>query len=402
MKKEKNALIVASVASMINQFIIPSIKLLIDMGYNVDVATNFVKGSPCSGETIKELIHTLDELSVDCYHIDFDRKVKDVRADFKAFKQLDNVVRGTAEPINMRHHHIDTGNSYGFIHSHSPIGGVVGRIIGKRHGIKNIYTAHGFHFYDGAPKKNWFLFYPIEKELSRITDVLITINKEDYKRASEHFHAKETIYIPGVGLDIEKFKNVSVDREKKRAELGLKNDDLMLLSVGELNENKNHRVVIEAIGMMDENERGLLHYFIAGMNTGQRDELEKLAEEKSVNLYLLGFRTDIPELLKSADVFLLPSIREGLNVGLMEAMASGLPCIVSDIRGNRDLISEEGGSAVDAKNPLEWKIGINRLGNADLIKMGKHNSRVIERFGFKYVNNRLEKVYQKMMLKRTL
>ena len=343
-KNIKSALIVTSVASMVDQFIMPSIELLISMGYDVDVATNFVKGSTCSDEKIKELITRLDGMNVDCYHIDFDRKVLDVRADIKSFKQLDAVVCGLAEPINKtRHHHIKPqgDNTYSFIHSHSPIGGVVGRIEGKKRRIKNIYTAHGFHFYDGAPLKNWLIFYPIEKHLSRFTDVLITINKEDYVRAKKKLKAKKTVYIPGIGIDVEKFRDIQVDRDKKRAELGVGVDDVMLLSVGELNVNKNHRVVVEALGLMDDQQRSHLHYFIAGKDAGQRDALVKLAEEKKVNLHLLGFRTDIPELLKCADIFLLPSIREGLNVGLMEAMASGLPCIASDIRGNRDLIKAE-------------------------------------------------------------
>lgn len=339
---KKNALIVTSVASMVGQFIIPSIKLLIAMGYDVDVATNFIKGSTCSDGNIRELIEQLNKMGVDCYQIDFDRKVMDIRADLKAFKQVNEVVKGSAEPVNtMRHHHITKEYRYTFIHSHSPIGGVVGRIIGKRHKIKNIYTAHGFHFYDGAPRKNWLIFYPIEKRLSRITDVLITINKEDYKRATEKFKAKKTVYIPGIGIDVEKFQNVMIKRENKRAELGLKSEDRMLLSVGELNGNKNHRVVVEALGLIEKSERRHLHYFIAGKDTGKRDKLVKLAKELDVSLHLLGFRTDIPELLKAADFFLLPSIREGLNVGLMEAMASGLPCIASDIRGNRDVLSDE-------------------------------------------------------------
>lgn len=339
----KNALIVTSVASMVDQFILPSIKLLVEMGYNVDVATNFVNGSTCSDEKIAELIRTLDEMGVDCYHIDFDRKVMDVRADIKSFKQLDAVVCGLAEPICTRHHHIQAegDNAYDLIHSHSPIGGVVGRIIARKYKIRSIYTAHGFHFYDGAPVKNWIIFYPIERGLSWITDILITINKEDFKRASEEFHAQKTVYVPGVGIDVEKYKTLKIDRDARRAELGLKDGDLILLSIGELNENKNHRVVVEALGLMDKAERVRLHYFIAGKDAGQGDALMKLAEEESVNLHLLGFRTDIPELLKTADVFILPSIREGLNVGLMEAIASGLPVIASDIRGNRDLISSE-------------------------------------------------------------
>jgi len=394
---ERNALIVTSVASMVDQFIMPSIELLIEMGYSVDVATNFVKGSTCSDEKIQELIHRLDEMSVDCYHIDFDRKVLDVRADIKSFKQLDAVVCGLAEPINeIRHHHIKPkgDNTYCFIHSHSPIGGVVGRIEGKRHGIKNIYTAHGFHFYTGAPLKNWLIFYPIEKGLSRITDVLITINTEDYERAKRKFKAHRTVYIPGIGVDIEKFQNVEVDRDKKRADLGFDESDVMLLSVGELNVNKNHRVVVEALGLMDAEQRSQLHYFIAGKDAGQGDALVKLAEEKGVDLHLLGFRTDISELLMTADVFLLPSIREGLNVGLMEAMASDLPCIVSDIRGNRDLIKDKSGILVSAINALEWANALSdMIFNPSFVSSLSNYDEILKFISIQNLNNSFADVY---------
>lgn len=339
-KSEKNALIVTSVASMIDQFTIPSIKLLIDMGYNVDVATNFVKGSTCPDEKIKELIRELTDLKVDCYHIDFDRKAIDVRADVKAFKQVDAVVRGTAEPINTRHHHINPaeGVKYSFIHSHSPIGGVVGRIIGKKYGVKNIYTAHGFHFYDGAPRKNWLIFYPIEKELSRITDVLITINQEDYKLASEHFHSKKTVYIPGVGVDTQKFNSGLIDVDEKRAELGVSSDTIMLLSVGELIDRKNHEVVIHALPRLNSQ----INYYIAGIGE-KESELKALTENLGVEkqVHFLGFRKDISELCQAADIFVFPSHQEGVSLALMEAIACKTPVVCSRIRGNTDLVTDE-------------------------------------------------------------
>lgn len=351
----KSALIVTSVASMVDQFIMPSIELLIELGYEVDVAANFIKGSTCSDEKIEELIQRLDYRDVDCYQIDFDRKIQNIRSELRAFKQINAVINGLAEPVNKnRHHHMGIHRMYSLIHSHSPIGGVVGRIEARKHRIRSIYTAHGFHFYTGAPLQNWILFYPIEWGLSFITDTLITINKEDYGRARKHLHAKDTVYIPGIGIDVERFRNVEIDREAKRQELGLRDGDVMLLSVGELNENKNHKVVVEALGEIGESKRSSLHYFIAGKDAGQHDALVKLAQERSVKLHLLDFRTDIPELLKVADVFLLPSLREGLNVGLMEAMASGLPCLVSDIRGNRDLITSQ-------ENYFKDKTGVKKV-----------------------------------------
>lgn len=360
----KKVLIVASVASMIDQFNKPNIKLLESLGYDVDVATNFKDPGTITLDRCKELMHWLADHNVDCYQIDFDRNVADVKADKAAFDEMDRVFKGLSTPISTvtqfedgsvrteageRHH---TEDRYAFMHCHSPIGGVVGRIIAHKNHVKSIYTAHGFHFYDGAPLKNWLFFYPVEKELSRITDVLITINKEDYKRAKDKFYAKKTVYVPGVGVDVKKFQNVSasIDREKKREELGVKNSDILLLSVGELNENKNHSVVIKALGELEKSgklEGNHIVYMIAGTGD-KREELEALAKEESVNLRLLGFRRDVSELLTAADLYILPSIREGLNVSLMEAMASGTPCLAGKIRGNADLIDAgKGGELFD-------------------------------------------------------
>lgn len=339
-KTQKTVLMVASVASMIDQFNIPNIKLLISMGYDVDVATNFIHGSTCTDEKIKELRILLDELKVDCYQIDFNRKATDIRADIRAMRQLDHVLRGVEKSVNViRYHHISNATPYTFVHLHSPIGGVIGRISAKKYGIPVVYTAHGFHFYDGAPKKNWLIYYPIEKELSRITDVLITINKEDYKRAKTCFRAKKTVYIPGVGVDTEKFKSGVINPEEKRREMGIGKDTLLMLSVGELTARKNFEIVIKALKKINNKS---LQYFIAGK--GEREwELKTLVHDLGLEkqVHFLGFRTDISELCQAADIFIFPSHQEGMPVALMEAIACETPVVCSKIRGNTDLVSGE-------------------------------------------------------------
>ena len=191
-----NVLVLASVASMIDQFNIPNIKLLIEMGFHVDVACNFLNGSTCSDEKISQLKTKLNDMGVGIYQIDFARNAFNVKRNLKAFHQVLGLVKI---------------NRYRFIHCHSPIGGLCGRLAGHITHTKVIYTAHGFHFYKGAPLLNWLVYYPIEKFLSRYTDVLITINKEDFARAKT-FHAKKVEYIPGVGIDIDKIQAVTVNR----------------------------------------------------------------------------------------------------------------------------------------------------------------------------------------------
>lgn len=314
----------ASVASMIDQFNIPNIKLLIDMGYKVDVACNFIEGSTCSDAKIEELKNKLAEMGVDYYHIDFARSVRHIWQNLKAYHQVLRLMKA---------------NRYKFIHCHSPIGGVCGRLAGHKTHTKVIYTAHGFHFYKGAPLLNWIIYYPIEKYLSNYTDVLITINKEDYAIAKNKMHAKRTEYIPGVGIDIEKINSVKVDRNKKRAELGIPKDAIVLLSVGELSKRKNHEVVIRALSLIKYDN---VVYVVCGRGP-LGEYLKQLAKQLNVEdrVFFIGFRTDVIEICKSSDMFVFPSLQEGLPVALMEAMACGIPVACAKIRGNVDLVNSE-------------------------------------------------------------
>lgn len=378
----KKVLIVASVASMIDQFNKDNIKLLKSLGYAVDVATNFDCPGTITKERSEELVQLLDAWEVDCYQVDFDRNVFDVKSDLRAYSQLNQIFNSDKDPMNSRHH--DKGQ-YTFVHCHSPIGGALGRLAAKKNGVKTIYTAHGFHFYDGAPIKNWMIFYPIEKWLSKYTDILITINKEDYKRAEKKFHAKKTVYVPGVGVDTEKFSPNNSSRNRIRKELGLKDTDTMLLSVGELNVNKNHSLVIKAISGMN------ITYVIVGKGE-KKEELEALAKESGVDLRLMGFRTDVADFYNAADAYILPSIREGLNVSLMEAMASGLPVACGRIRGNIDLI--------EVDSCLFDPLNITEIRNAivstleDVENLSRQNSEKIRAFDSDTVEKLTSHIYK--------
>lgn len=345
-KKKPKALIVASVASMIDQFNMQNIELLLENGYDVDVACNCKEGNTISDERISELIDELKKNNVTTYHVPIPRKVTDIKNIIYSIKFIKKLY---------------TENGYTLMHCHSPIGSVVARVAAiseRKKGMKVIYTAHGFHFYKGAPKKNWLIFYPIERICSSFTDVLITINKEDYAFAKKHMKANQVEYVPGVGIDTKKFIIPNFNVAEKKAELGLKDKDIMILSVGELNQNKNHEVVVRAISKLKNPN---VHYFIAGK--GDKEQyLDELAKELDVNLRLLGYRTDIIELLNTADIFAFPSFREGLSVALMEAMAAGLPCVVSRIRGNVDLIEEKvNGFWCDAEDIDAFAISLNQL-----------------------------------------
>lgn len=361
---------VATVPSMIGQFNMNNIRILMDLGYEVDVAADFTDRSVWTDEKVASFQTELESLGVEYYQLDFSRNAVDLGRHIKSYKEVLNLLKD---------------RNYSFIHTHTPIASAIVRLAAKKMKIKVIYTAHGFHFYDGAPFKNWLIFYPIEKWLSKYTDILITINNEDYKRAEKKFHAKKTVYVPGVGVDTEKFSPNNSSRNRIRKELGLKDTDTMLLSVGELNVNKNHSSVIKAISGMN------ITYVIVGKGE-KKEELEFLAKESGVDLRLMGFRTDVADFYNAADAYILPSIREGLNVSLMEAMASGLPVTCGRIRGNTDLI--------EVDNCLFEPLNITEIRNAVVStleyaeNLGKQNFEKIRAFDSDTVEKLTTEIYK--------
>ncbi len=315
----KKMLMVATVPSMIGQFNMNNISILLNLGYEVHVACNWNDRSVWTQEKVDNLKNKLNDLKVKFYQIDFSRSIFDLKNHFESYKQI-------LELTNK--------NKYNFIHCHTPTASVITRLVCKKSRIKCIYTAHGFHFYKGAPSINWMIFYPIEKYLSKYTDILITINKEDYNRAKNNFKMKAIEYIPGVGVDIQKFQLDDFDRDSYRKQLGLNKNDFMILSVGELNKNKNHEIIVRAVAKLKNTN---IHYFIAGEGN-LKYYLKKLAVELNVDkqVHLLGYRSDIVELNNCADIFAFPSIREGLGLAAIEAMAAGKPIITSNTRGIND------------------------------------------------------------------
>jgi len=321
---KNSVLIVSSVASMIEQFNMPNIRLLIEMGFEVHVGCNFESGNTISDEKISQLKFELSDLGVEFYQIDFSRNVYQILKNFKAYKQLKKIVA--------RH-------NYNFIHCHSPIGGVCSRLVGAQLNLKVIYTAHGFHFYEGASIFNWVVYYPIEKILSKYTDVIITINKEDFEFSKNNFGLNKTEFIYGIGVDINKFNRKSNFKESLKSNLGFNKNDILILSVGELNKNKNHEIIIKAFS----NFKGKnVHYIICGKGK-LKSYLFNLSNEIGISnqVHFLGYRDDVSEIYKISDIFAFPSFREGLSVSLMEAIASGMPVVCSNIRGNTDLVEDQ-------------------------------------------------------------
>lgn len=308
----KKILLVATVQSHIAQFHKPLIAQLHAFGYEVHVAArNNLQEK--NGLTLTEP----DQI----FSVPFERSPFSLR-NLSAYTQLKKIIRS---------------GGYDVVHCNTPVGGILSRLVCaplRKKGLKVVYTAHGFHFYRGAPVKNWLLYYPLELIFSYVTDCLITINTEDFAFAQKRLRAKKTVYIPGVGVDTDRFAFEAGVLD--RSALGIPEDAFLLVSVGELNSNKNHRVVMKAMAGL---KNPMIHYAIAG--NGPLDTyLKQLAAQLGLinRVHFLGYRRDIPQLYKTAQACVLPSIREGLGLAGIEAMAAGLPVIAADNRGTRDFV----------------------------------------------------------------
>ena len=377
---------IAGTASMIAQFNLNNIKILEELGYQVDVAANFEFGSSFSKEQADQFKEKLLSENKDLYNISFTRNPKDIKNMYKSYKQMKALLEKGA---------------YSLIHCHMPICSVITRLACKNaktsNDFKTIYTAHGFHFYKGAPIQNIIIYKTMEKWLAHYTDAIITINQEDYA-AAKKFKLKQkgkVYYVPGIGIDTKKYLSIKVNKKEKRKEFGISEDDFVILSAGELNNNKNHQIVLHALSMYRNKK---LVYLICGegiLKTELKNLSKKLKIENQVKL--LGYRRDILEIMKISNVFVHPSKREGLPVALMEAMTCGLPTIVSKVRGNVDLVKDNiNGFVCNVDKIEDYVEALNLMyENKELLKkMGENNLEIIQAFDLHIVQKEMEKIYE--------
>ena len=368
-KQNKKVLFTATVVKThINVFHLPYLKWFKEQGYEVHVAAkNDFVNEPC-------IIPNCDKF----YDINFAR-FPFSKANIKAYKQLKKII---------------TENNYDIIHCHTPVAGVLARLAARNcKKTTVIYTAHGFHFFKGAPLLNWLIYYPVERFCARFTDKLITINKEDNKRAQKFSlrNNGKVYYVPGVGINIEKIRNTKVDVCQKKKELCIPENIPVLLSVGELIKRKNHETVLKALSKLKNHDfiylicgRGILVEYLQNLT-------KQLGLETKVKF--LEFRKDVAEICKIADLFIFPSYQEGLPVALMEAMAANLPAIASNVRGNRDLLSKQNLFAPDDVNALV-KLIEKQLDDIENGGSNKVEYKNLEQYSLKNVLKQMAEIYK--------
>lgn len=437
----KKALLVTRVSGFIPQHEMNNVKILQEMGYEIHYATNLnvvVYGKDNS---------RLEGTGIITHQIDFQKSPfsRNVRI---AYRQLVQLMRE---------------ESFDLVHCHMPLSAVVTRLAAQKvrkqteKRIPVLYTAHGLHFYTGAPLQNW-IYYPIERYLAKYTDRLILINQEDYQRG-QHFPIRGRVeYVPGVGIPLEgyrpvqlrwgeengqirqKTENTGTESEKttglgeseseteggrmeapidgesgkmlsvpERAAIekmigrSLSPETRVLVTIGELSRRKNHRLLVD---MMEE-LKDLDLILLIGGDGAEYARLQKQVLETGLEdrVFLPGYVQDVKQILSEADCYVFPSYQEGLPVGIMEAMAAGLPVVAADIRGVTDLIEHgQGGYLVHGFDPADFAVKIRRMftekygksavpRNKRRFQMGQWNQERIKQFSREVVDQRMREIY---------
>lgn len=382
----KRVLFVTTISGFLPQFEKNDVKLLKQMGCQIHYASNFTNPIYAFDKT------ELEKNGVALHQIDIEKSPAKINKNIKAIKQLIKII---------------DENDIDIVHCHNPMGGVAARIAARAGKIKPkvIYTAHGFHFYKGAPIMNWLLFYAAERFLARYTDIIVTINREDYIRAKKFRLKKngEVYLIHSVGVDKEKFAPRPELRETKRAELGIPADAFHIVTAAELNENKNQKLVIEAVAALKNKSKihadkaYNIYYTICGKGPNE-DKLRELIKAYGLenNVSLLGYRTDMDEILQTADVFAFPSIREGLGVAAIEALMCNVPLIAADNRGTREYASDGNNGIVcryDAVDEFEEAIELLYGNTAYRKRMADRCRESVKKFTIEEVEKTMTKVY---------
>lgn len=369
----KKVLYVTTVSRTINAFLIPHINMLLDNGYEVHCACSIDK--PVDKE--------LQRRGVKIFEVPFSRNPLGI-GNIKAFIKLEELQRI---------------NDYDIVHVHTPIAAIYGRLLKLNFpSLRIIYTAHGYHFLKGGSKLGWILYYPIEKIMAKFTDVTININKEDYEITKEKLKPKKCYLLNGVGLDLDKYKKLSSKEiQEKRKEFGLKDKDFVVLMIAEINKNKNHIQLINAMDILKDKYPNIRVLCIGDGTLKESLEKQIILKNLQNNIFMLGYRLDVNKLINISDIGILLSRREGLPRNIMEFMACGRKVIATDIRGCRDLICDETiGTLVNVDDYESTAKAIEKyyILNDKSFEVSKE----IRKYDIETINSELLKIYEDVQL----
>lgn len=380
MKSKKKALIVVSLAGFIRSFLNNDIKILQDKGYEIYCATNI--DHPGS----EGMLEYFKNNNIIFFNVPFSSNSPISKQTIQSYNVLKKILKN---------------ENFDLVHCHTPIVGVLTRILCRnirKIGTKVIYTTHGFYFHDGSSKKTWTVFYTIEKLMSKYCDAIITINNEDFKNATT-MHCKNVYKINGVGVDLKRFNEVSINRDEYRRKLGIKPDDIVVLSVGELSKRKNQKVVVEAIAKLNDPNIVFLHCGNVMNSKGTKDHILQIAKQNNVRIKLMGLRNDIPYICRCADIGTISSTREGLGLAGIEMLASGLPVVASNTHGIKDYMQDGiNGYLVNPYSSADFAVAIEKIINMknreEIKKICKES---VQNFSKEISYNQLKSIYDEVL-----
>lgn len=314
----KKALIVSNSSGLITDFLENDISILKEHGYEIECACN-------TNYPGKDTNNFMSMYDVKIHNVEFPIRNLNIKSIIKSIKDVKYILKN---------------EDYDLIHCHSTIAAAIGRYCSikyRKKGTKIVYTCHGYPFFSGNNGIKSKIFYIVEKYLSKYTDAIINICEEDYQNSLK-FKCKKVYKINGVGVDTTNIINTKINKKRKKEELNIPCDKKIILSIGEINSNKNHQVIINALSKIGSND---YVYIICGREVtekGKIEELELLAKKLNVNVKFLGFRKDIPEICHIADIGAIPSYKEGLGLAGIEMLAAGIPVVGSNRQGIKDYV----------------------------------------------------------------
>ncbi|CEQ13050.1 glycosyltransferase [Paeniclostridium sordellii] len=364
------ALYVTNIMKRLSEGIETQLILMDELGYDVHIAGDF-----------RQYKGDISKIPATVKQIDLDRSPFKLQ-NIKAFYQMLKLMKS---------------ENYEIVHCNTPVGGMLGRLCSYFSGIKKvIYQVHGFHFYKGASKSHNFIYENIERFLARFTDCIITINQEDFEGAKT-FKLRENgevYYVPGIGINVDKYFKLNVDKHKKRKEIGVRENSKLIIMVGDLVPNKNYETALKSISKIDNKN---IECIICGIGSDEQ-KLKKLTNELGLEdrVHFLGFRNDVIELMKASDILLFISHREGLSRALMEAMSCGTCIVASKIRGNTDLIKNNyNGYLVNQYDEVEISKSIEKLIEDEfkLKLFSEKGKEIIINFSLDNIKKEMKRIY---------
>ena len=340
-------LYVTTISNTVNAFLIPHIRMLVREGHKVDVAFNIVQ------KVNPEII----ELGCKVHNVEFQRSPLK-KQNYIAYEKIKKIINDEA---------------YDMVHTHTPVASALVRLACRHmQNVRVIYTAHGFHFYKGAPILNWLVFYPIEWVLARYTDLIITINKEDYLIVKKNFKTCDACLLNGVGVDLSKFliDNKDEIRMSYRKNLNIPYDAKVLIYVAELSRNKNQLMLLRVLKKICETYENV-YLVLAGIDQSN-GEIQSKAGQLELTKYVrfLGWRGDIANLYVMSDICVASSLREGLPINIIEAMASSIPVVATNNRGHVAIINNDvNGFLVNINDDLAMANNVIKLIDNDNLRI---------------------------------